>query len=677
MTVFRPAITRKLLVSASVSLAILFGQSATAANRQIELVPDDSLFYFGTGKPVPVEHFFAMVPNIFDQKTMTDLIPDIDESESQKKFVKQLGEFFADPAKVTEQWGLGDELQFSAYTVGLMPVFRIAGDAKQFETSILKLEAEHEMKFDKITHKGIDIRIAAPEKKGSTTPKIVAPDPTEITAAEEAVAEAIAKGTSAREQLKTATANLDLAKEAADGSGIAIAANEISDAAKEISATQAAQVDAEKQLAKLQQTKKDAENLVSTGGKEGPGLIIAADGKDLTFAFGHNAYDPELLDQLLGLEKPEKSLAASGKLKRIRKEWNYGEEMVFYIDNQLIVDAMTGGDSLAAKQVAMIASREGKMQADLELLAQEPCRGELRQMAANWPMMVSGNRVFEVADTSMKVDSHFAMLFDHEEWRNTLKLLRGVVPVSQSSSEALMSFGVGVDVDSLPQLSGQLTDLLSQVNYDCEILSPLNEIGETDISAVSMGAMMFSGMARGIKGVSVNLFDVELNAESKQMPVKNADAAIAIAAEDPATLVQTLRMLPQMSMLADLPLDGSAMSLNSLLPIPLPEGVELFAAVKGKNIVIYSGEQAAEFANRVGGNGQEAFVVSTFNTAKFIKNMEAISAALPADIKEDEDIASMLSMLNAYPLGNIYYSLDFTDKGIEFESISEFERDKK
>ena len=677
MTVFRPAITRKLLVPASVTLAILFGQSATAANQQIELVPDDSLFYFGTGKPVPVDHFFAMVPNIFDQETMTDLLPEMDKSESQQKFVKQLGDFFKDPAKVTEQWGLGDELQFSAYTVGLMPVFRIAGDAKQFETAILKVEAEHEIKFDKMTHKGIDIRIAAPEKKGSTTPKVVAPEASEIASAEASLAEAIAKGTAAREKLKTATAKLDLAKDAADGSGIAIAANEISDAAKDISTTQAAQADAEKHLAKLQQTKKDAENLITTGGKQGPGLIIAADGKDLTFAFSYNAYDPDMLDQLLGLEKPENSLAASGKLKQIRKDWNYGEEMVFFIDNQLIVDAITGGDSLAAKQVAMLASRDDKMQADLGPLAAEPCRAELRQMAANWPMMVSGNRAFEVTDTSMKVDGHFAMIFEHEEWRNTLKLLRGVIPVSQSSSEALMSFGVGVDVNSLPQLSGQLTDLLSQISYDCEILSPLNELGETDISAVSMGAMMFSGMARGIKGLSVNLYDVEIDAESKQMPVKNADAAIAIAAEDPATLVQTLRMLPQMSMLADLPLDGSAMSLNSLLPIPLPAGVELFAAVKGKNIVIYSGEQAAEFANRVGGNGQEAFVVSTVNTAKLITKVESMAAALPDSIKEDEEVDSVLKMLNAYPLGNIYYSLDFTDRGIEFESISDFERNEK
>ena len=252
-----------------------------------------------------------------------------------------------------------------------------------------------------------------------------------------------------------------------------------------------------------------------------------------------------------------------------------------FLDFKLIADVFTGGDSLAARQFESVATENGSVEdPDLKMLGSEPCKSEITQMAANWPMLVSGNRKFEVNDDSLEVEGHMAMLVEHEALRDTLKLLRGSVPVSQSSSDAMISFGIGLDVDSLPQLSTQITDLIGGVNYTCEPLTAMNQITQTDISPLSLGAMMVSGMARGIKGFSVNLYDTEIDPGNNFMPVSNVDAAIAIAADDPATLISTLRVIPQMGMLAELPLDGTAMSLNDVLPIPMPDGVEIFAAVK-------------------------------------------------------------------------------------------------
>lgn len=675
-----PESIRKLLVSTAVSSALsismAFGQSAFADNRQVELVPDDSMFYMGTGRPVPVEHFFAMIPDFFNPETLEKIIPDSSGSDKEAEFFKQVGEFFNDPKKVTEQWGIGEELQFSAYTIGLMPVLRIKGDAKKFEAAITTLSAEQEFEFVQLEHKGINVRISSPDKSDDSQPKIVAPDAAEFASAEAALADATSKATASNEKLSAANKKFEQAKKSNDASGIAAAANDIAAAANEISDTQKLQIEAEKKLASLQQLQKEAETLAQTGGISGPGVVIAADGKDIILAFSFNAYDPAVLDQLLGLEKPQKSLAASGKLKKIRKEWNYSDEMVMFIDHQLVADGVTGGDSLAAQHLTVLAADLG-MPAELERFAAEPCRTEIRQLAAHWPMTVTGNRKFEVDENNINLETHFATIIEHEALRNTLKLLRGVVPVSQSSGEAMMSFGMGIDVNNLPQLSGEVIDLLSKIDYQCDSFGALNELAKADISAASMGAMMFSGMARGIKGFSVNVYDADIAPDSRQMPVKGVDAAIAIAADDPAMLLQTLKMLPQGQMLSELPLDGTAMSLNDLIPMPLPPEVELFAAIKGKNIVIYSGTEAAEFANRIGGNGKEGFVVASFNTAKLIEKIESVAETLTEDGATDEDLAGALEMMSTYPTGNVVYEVDFTDRGIELESVSEFKRADK
>jgi len=170
--------------------------------------------------------------------------------------------------------------------------------------------------------------------------------------------------------------------------------------------------------------------------------------------------------------------------------------------------------------------------------------------------------------------------------------------------------------------------------------------------------MMVSGMARGIKGFSINLFDTAIDPDNKFMPVNNVDAAIAIAADDPATLISTL--------------DGTPLSLNDVVPVPMPDGVEIFAAVKGKNIVMYSGEKGADFSNRISGEGKEGFFITNVNTKKLMGIAETMSGDLAAELKEDE--AMVREMIESYPVGTLSYQLDFTDKGIELETVVETER---
>lgn len=669
--------TKRSLVATAVSFAFAISQPVLASNKQVELIPDDTLFYFGTGKPVPVEDFFSMLPGIFDAEVLKEMVPELGRVDASDEILAKIGEFIKDPTALTEKWGLGDELQFTAYTVGIMPVFRIAADGKKFEEAFAEAVSESDIDFEVITHNGVEVRVSPVEDEKDEKPATDSgPTAEEIKANTEALTlkleDAKKANAEATVALEEANTKLEAAKEENDASGIAMAANEIADAASDMSISSGLQAEYETELATLTGLADDADKKQAAGGKSGPGFISAAVEGDLVFAFASNAYDPDILDQLLGIAEPETSLEDSGKLKEIRSEWDYGEEMAMYIDFELIADAMTGGDSLAAAQIKKLAASNDP-RGELELFATDPCRAEIRQFAAQMPMMVSGNRRFEVSDETVNYDSHFAVVLENEPLKSTLQLLRGAVPVSQSSSEAIFSMGLGLNVDTTPQLSAQLTDLISGINYECEILTKVNDLAKTDISTLSMGAMMFSGMARGVKGISFNIYDGDVDTNSP-IPVKGIDSAIAISADDPTVLLQTLRMLPQMAMLADMPMDGTPVSLKDLMPVPVPPDIEMFAAVKDKSIVIYSGELAEDFASRLSGSGDEGFLFSSINTRKLMDKITEVVSELPQSMREENDLDSMADFMKVYPTGNISYKIDFTDRGIEFESESLIER---
>ena len=55
-----------------------------------------------------------------------------------------------------------------------------------------------------------------------------------------------------------------------------------------------------------------------------------------------------------------------------------------------------------------------------------------------------------------------------------------------------------------------------------------------------------------------------------------------------------------------------------------------------------------------------------------MEKAETLTGSLPAELKGDE--AMVMEMIESYPRGNLFYQIDFTDKGIELESTSDIER---
>lgn len=583
-------------------LCALAGVSNTAvANEQEQFVPADTLFYFGTGNSIPAEHMLSLMP--------TMPIPPTSGNDALAGALQAYFSFFENPQEKLPEWGIDTDLQNSVYSVGLMPVMRLAlKDAKKFETAMDAFETEQGINSVSSTREEVSLRFF------STT---------EISRA--------------GKELKA-----DLEKPAADNPSA-------------------------KEPASPSDTAKSADSALDSGA----GILVANDGQDLIVSFITDYQNRQLVDSVTGIAKPAKNIVDTGKLKQLRKKWAYGDEAAGFLDLRQIAATLINNESPASKELEALIATDKAAQAQLAMLRSEPCQSEVASLAESWPMVVFGARQFDVTEKEVIYESHMAAVLKHELLRDTLMLLKGVLPTSQSAGRPMLSLGVGVTVDKLAQVVGQFTQLLGAVNYRCQPLTGLNALASADLSAASMGVVMFGGLARGVQGLSLNIFDVEMDpAAPRQLPA-NVDTAIALSAADPALLIQTLKMMPQMGMLGELPLDGTEMLLNPLLPIPVPGNVEIKAAVKGKNIVIYSGEKGTDYANRLGGSDTEGFFQSTIDTALIL---DKASAAIGASGAKSEDTDMILNILESYPRGSINYKVDFTEEGVEILGGGSLER---
>lgn len=591
-----------LVSAAAYAAALVFSQPTIAANQQVAVIPGDTMFYVGTGDPIAAEDLAAIALSTSNPELAEKFFPKQDASDDvQSVLYSFFADYTLDPVAALEKWGLGNELQFSLYSIGFLPAIRIAADGEKFESAMLEAGAANATRTTEIEHKGIDLTL-------------------------------FLAGNASAENLSSG-----------QGSG-----------------TSAAETDD------------------SPGSNEDIGLLFAAVGGDVVLALTADANNPEYLDELLGLNDSGQSLKESGKLEKIRQEWNYGNNIAMYFDSQLFADALTGGgNKYALAQMQKLAEVDDNIDEQLELLSTESCRAAITQLASLWPMLVSGVRRFEINDDAVHIDTHLAMVTEHQPLLDLFSLIGGFAPQLDPDSNALFSLGIGIDIDTSPQLVSQLIGLLGGLNYQCALLQPVNQLAKNDLSSAAVGSAMVSGMARGIKGISVSVFADENNSdntEANPIPYLNSleNMAIAISTEDPGTLLSTLSFLPQFEMLSGLPLDGTPVLVSEIAPVPLPVNNEVFAAVKDKAIVLYSGEEAREVSDTLSGIGDEAFFVSQVNMQYYFESMITALEQFPSQQEgQAEIVENLVTLSESYPDARLSVSLDFTEKGVEFEFGSE------
>ena len=289
-----------------------------------------------------------------------------------------------------------------------------------------------------------------------------------------------------------------------------------------------------------------------------------------------------------GIVKPEMSLATSSTVKDLKSRYSYTDDMIGFIQFDQIAQAILSpeSNSLGRDLLTYLPQNQfGQFQGNITA----ECRVEYGQLADSMPRLVMGYQSLNVNNSGMEFDMHSALELTNTDVVTELQQMQGHLPLhSTMSRDKVFAFGLGVNADNIGPAVTALWTQFTNVEYNCRELQLVQDMARAQNPAM-LG--MMTAMAQGVQGVGVSLFDITMS-DDNPMP-GNIDVIASIATENPTTLLNMAKMLP---FFADLTLsdDGTPAVLN--LPM-LPPSIEFKAAIKGKHLVVFSGEESTKVAN--------------------------------------------------------------------------------
>lgn len=338
---------------------------------------------------------------------------------------------------------------------------------------------------------------------------------------------------------------------------------------------------AESGLTYQEQTMASATVLTWQMGELQPQLMVATTETSAILSFAMPGDQEQLLQERLGLTPVASPF--TDKQQQLRQKYGYTEDMLisFSLDELAKGLFKAEGSTLAADieryipQPVFDDAIGGKAQL-------QSCKTDILGLVANAPQMVMGYRSMQIDGQQLQANTHGIWEINNAQVMQALKQLQGTIPQHVlSSSDKLASLGIALDMAQLAPAATSLWEIFTSAEFSCKELIQAQKEAQ-QFSPMMLG--MVTGMAQGLKGLGLSVFDVTVAPESAQPVV--LDAALSVETTNPAGLLSLLQLVPELAGLK-IPLDGSEVP----LALPLPFDLGLKAAVKGEHVVVYAGDK--------------------------------------------------------------------------------------
>ncbi len=283
------------------------------------------------------------------------------------------------------------------------------------------------------------------------------------------------------------------------------------------------------------------------------------------------------------------SMEASQQLSKIRSHYQYDDGALTLMNFlELVTGILEPDANRLGQDLARYLPENMKGQWRSEL--SDACKTEFKAIAATAPRLVSGTTQLSTTDKGVSMEGRMVWEMTDASIKPDLTKLRGHIPSHASdSASAIVSFGLGLNTNELVPALTALWTRFVQAPYTCESLVALQEKAKGTNPAM---LQMFLGMAQGVKGVGLSIFDFSLNAITQQP--ERMEMLLSVAAESPATLAAMTAMLPMPELNnIVIPSDGTAVEVSP----PMMPGQSFKVAIKGNHLVVYTGATAEPFAN--------------------------------------------------------------------------------
>lgn len=392
-------------------------------------------------------------------------------------------------------------------------------------------------------------------------------------------------------------------------------------------------------------------------------LLFAHKDGILTVTFSTSVTEPELLEMALGLKKAPQSLASSGILQEIIKTHGFMEDSVSFINHVEIVKALTSPDSnMLSKQLTKFLADKNEGVDPLAEIRTPECRSELTAIAANWPRTVAGLTAFSATEKESHMAASFVVETKNQPILTALQKMRGFIPAHLANIDStIFSMGLGLDVNEVAPSLTAIWDDLQKPQLTC---APLAEL-QAELSQQSPAMLgMFTGMANGVKGMSVSLLDYKMSSQDQEPKLESLDALVSLSADNPSMLFNMVK--PFAPMLAEVQLaeNGDATDLSPILMLPPELGIKPMLAIKGQHLVVYSGDKGLALANKLADEKIAANGLYSMS-ADYGKMFTPVLTLLEMS---GEPIPEELQMLKDYNM-RVQMSFDVNKQGLVFGSV--------
>ncbi|WP_428241418.1 hypothetical protein [Gynuella sp.] len=312
-------------------------------------------------------------------------------------------------------------------------------------------------------------------------------------------------------------------------------------------------------------------------------FAVSAEKKYVTasFLFGSDSDTRKM--QRLALVEDSKTLKDSKQIAEMKKKYGFGDQLSGFINLVEVARTILKPEQNSAGKDLLVALGD-----DYEPLVSAVCADEMIGMVQGAPRFVAGYRDFKTSKDSIKFDLATVLEVTDEQAVTDLQKLNGhLSPAASVDNGQIASLAVGLDVANLTPVISNFWNRFVTAEFNCDVLQEAQQEAK---SANPATLSIFTAMVQGLKGASVQLFDLQFDETNQTLG--SIDALVALSSTNPSTLVGLLANAPYLQDV-HIPEDGTVIDLD----IPyLPESVKLKAAMKGNNLTVFSGDMAGKAA---------------------------------------------------------------------------------
>lgn len=388
-------------------------------------------------------------------------------------------------------------------------------------------------------------------------------------------------------------------------------------------------------------------------------IIIAVLDNQAVFTVVPSSSDTDQISQALGLTLPAESIADSGVLQTLAREYGFTDHYVGFIDNVAIAEAIIGGGNGKNTGLMALMERDSAGLSDV-------CRAEILSLAGIAPRIVLG-----YTEVSLESLRSTAVVEFRADIAAGLQQLPNAIPGLGIDQGGLMSFGLGINVKAAREFIEARLESLEAEPFECDYFAGLQQGVAGARKALSQP---IAPMIYDFKGFLAVVDDIQGLDIATRTPPTSIDASFLLAMDNAQTLVSLGTMFsPELAAL-NLQPDGKSIELE----LPTMQAMEMSAHVAlTKNAVAVSvgADSATEVEEMLTAEVMDpppliSFSVDAERYYGFLGNAIAASKQDQEDAASPEMQAALKDVMQA--VADLYDRMTanvlLTERGLEIES---------